>query len=170
MERDCTIPPEAHSPWNRRMVRNISMLPENMHNTVAMQNMTMDSASMGLRPYLSLSGPKNTCPRATPTMLVVRPSCTMEAEVSNSAPSEGVGRYMSVTKGAKADGSSRKMMVNVESLVRVADRWVGVWAVSRCPEPWPGICGGVCGRQRGGLPGREGGCRRQALLGRVRRR
>lgn len=113
-ERDSTIPPDAPSPWNRRMARNISMLSENMHNTVAMQNMTMDSASMGLRPYLSLRGPKNTCPRARPTMLVVRPSCTMEAEVSNSAPSEGrVGRYMSVTKGAKADSSPRKMTVNV---------------------------------------------------------
>ena len=57
----------------------------------------------GRRPYLSLSGPKKSWPTASPIMLVVNPSCTIEELVEKYLDMAGrVGRYMSVTKGPKA--------------------------------------------------------------------
>ena len=81
-----------------------------MLTTVDMANSTSDGTSTGLRPNLSLKGPKNTRPIARPHMLVARPICTIDAEVSNTWAIDGrVGRYMSVTKGPKAESKPRNI-------------------------------------------------------------
>lgn len=68
---------------------------------------------MGRRPKRSLSGPKKICPNARPTILAVRPSWIIEADVRNSEARAGsVGRYISVTNGANAESSPRKTTIN----------------------------------------------------------
>lgn len=67
--------------------------------------------STGRLPYLSLNGPKNTCPMARPNMLVASPICTNDGVVWKMSAIEGrVGRYMSVTKGPNADSIPKKTM------------------------------------------------------------
>lgn len=48
-----------------------------MINTVETVNSNMAASSGRLRPILSLMGPNTSCPRASPIMLVVSPSCTI---------------------------------------------------------------------------------------------
>lgn len=77
--------------------------------TVETAKSIMADIRTGLRPYLSLSGPKNTCPTASPSMLVARPSCTSDGVVLKIAAIDGsVGRYMSVTNGPNAESIPRK--------------------------------------------------------------
>ena len=65
------------------------MLRERMQATVAATKSTIDPSSGALRPYLSLSGPKTSCPAASPAMLSVRLSCTSDAGASNQSASAG---------------------------------------------------------------------------------
>ena len=84
-----------------------------MLTTVDTANTTMAAMSTLRRPYLSLSGPKNTCPRARPSMLVASPICTSEGVVWNIRAMEGsVGRYISVTNGPKAESIPRNTIRN----------------------------------------------------------
>ena len=82
-----------------------------MLTTVETAKSTIADISTGRRPYLSLRGPKNTCPTARPSILVASPICTCEGVVWNMAAIDGnVGRYMSVTNGPKAESIPRKTM------------------------------------------------------------
>ena len=102
-EREMTMPPDAATPWMNRMVTNCSMLCAVMQSTVDTRKSAMAASSGLRRPYLSLNGPKKSCPTASPIMLVVSPIWTIDDEVAKNPAIEGsVGRYMSVTKGPKA--------------------------------------------------------------------
>ena len=62
------------------------------------------------RPYLSLRGPKISCPAASPMSPVVSPSWTSEVEQPNQSSIAGsTGMYMSMTKGPKALSAPRNI-------------------------------------------------------------
>ena len=62
---------------------------------------------------MSLNGPKISCPKASPIMLKVRASCTIDGVAEKySAIAGKVGRYMSVTNGPKAVSAPRNMSMN----------------------------------------------------------
>ena len=87
---------------------------EKIDTIVALANRIIDATSIGLRPYLSLIGPKNIWPKARPSMLVARPICTCDAVVWKTSAIEGnVGRYISVTKGPNAESIPRKMIKKI---------------------------------------------------------
>ena len=68
-----------------------------------------------LRPNLSLKGPKKIWPTARPSILVARPICTIEGVVAKISAIDGrVGRYMSVTKGPKADSIPKKIIRKIK--------------------------------------------------------
>ena len=79
-----------------------------MLTTAAAQNTASEIISTGLRPYLSLSGPRNICPNPRPAMPVVSPNCTIGTEhLKNSVISGRDGRYISLTKEPKALSAAR---------------------------------------------------------------
>ena len=82
---------------------NWRMSEAKMQSSVEPMKSHMAVSSGVRRPYLSLRGPKSSCPAARPIMLVVRPICTIDEEVRKKSVMAGsVGRYMSVTSGPKA--------------------------------------------------------------------
>ena len=90
----------AQNPPSRHNTANCIMLREYMQPTVAAMNRNIATRSGGRLPYLSLNGPKISCPKASPIMLKVRPSCTIDGVAEKySAIAGKVGRYMSVTNG-----------------------------------------------------------------------
>ena len=113
MLRASTTPPDAPSPWMRRMATNIVILLENIQSAEEIANSTSVAMRGIFRPYLSLSGPMMSWPRARPSMLVVRPSCTCEVDALNDSVIDGsAGRYISVTKGANAVSAASMMRRN----------------------------------------------------------
>ncbi len=84
----------------------------------------MPAISSGRRPYLSLNGPKNSCPAASPTMLVVRPNWTSDEEVWKKVTISGrVGRYISVTNGPKAVSVAKNKRMKVEEFFLLMEEW-----------------------------------------------
>lgn len=82
-----------------------------MLTTVETANRIMADIRTGLRPYLSLRGPKKTCPTAKPSILVAKPSWTRDGVVLKISAIDGnVGRYISVTNGPKADSIPRNVI------------------------------------------------------------
>jgi hypothetical protein len=93
------------------------MLGENIEIPVANENIANDQNKIGRRPYLSLKGPKNNCPKAKPNILVVKPICTIDVvELKTLANDGNVGRYISVTNGPKADKIPRNIIRNTKYL------------------------------------------------------
>ena len=116
-EREITMPPDPAMPCTKRRNTNCSMSAAKMQSTVEPRNSHMAVSSGVRRPYLSLSGPKKSCPQASPIMLVVSPSCTIDDEVPKSSAMAGsAGRYMSVTKGPNAVSSPSRTSRNVLEL------------------------------------------------------
>lgn len=68
------------------------------------ENKAKDPIMIGFLPYLSLNGPKKSCPTASPMRLVVSPTCTFVGVVLKiSAIAGNVGKYISVINGPNAD-------------------------------------------------------------------
>lgn len=110
---ESTTAPDPARPWNRRMTMNCQMLLAKMQPAVVVMNMIMAVISGFLRPYLSLIGPKRSCPAAKPIKPVVNPSWTRASEVMNQEVMDGkTGRYMSITNGPKALNVPRKIRGN----------------------------------------------------------
>lgn len=110
---ESTTAPDPDRPWNRRMTMNCQMLLAKMQPAVVVMNMIMAVISGFLRPYLSLIGPKRSCPAAKPIKPVVNPSWTRASEVMNQEVMDGkTGRYMSITNGPKALNVPRKIRRN----------------------------------------------------------
>ena len=104
IEREMTIPPAPAIPWIKRKAIKTSILGEKIQASVEPKNNHMDTNSGWRRPNLSLNGPNKICPTANPSMEKVSPSCTMEALVLKYDVIAGrLGKYISVTKGPKAD-------------------------------------------------------------------
>lgn len=116
-EREMTMPPEPATPCTKRIETNCPMFVARTQSSVEPMKSHM-AASNGLRrPYLSLKGPKSSCPAARPAMLVVRPVCTIDEEVwKYSVMAGSAGRYMSVTKGPNAVSMPSRMSRNVLEL------------------------------------------------------
>ena len=80
-DRDMTILPAPATPWTSLQATNWKMSRAKIHPRVDSRNRIMAVISGGRRPYLSLTGPKRSCPAASPIMLAVRPNWTMDDEV-----------------------------------------------------------------------------------------
>ena len=90
------------------------MVGEKTLMSAAMQKRTSDQMSTGLRPYLSLMGPRMNWPMARPAMPVVSPSCTVDTEqLKNFIISGSAGTYMSLTKEPKALNPARYIIRKV---------------------------------------------------------
>lgn len=88
-----------------------------MHIMVDNANSTIDTINTRRRPYLSLIGPKKTCPTASPSILIDKPICTNDGvEWKTSANDGRVGKYISVTKGPNADNAPNNMIKNMKYL------------------------------------------------------
>lgn len=112
-EREMTIPPAPAIPCIRRQPTNCIIVREKIHPIVATANKIMDTIRGRRRPYLSLIGPKNNCPTASPTMLAVSPNCTSEDVVLKYSDMAGrVGRYISMTNGPNAVSMPRNININ----------------------------------------------------------
>lgn len=75
-----------------------------MQPIVARMYIISEPTSSLLLPYLSLTVPISICPIANPNIDIVKDNCVKEFVVSKSFDSEGnAGKYISVTKGPKAD-------------------------------------------------------------------
>ena len=110
---ESTTAPDPARPWNRRMTMNCQMLLAKMQPAVVVMNMIMAVISGFLRPYLSLIGPKRSCPAAKPIKPVVNPSWTRASEVMNQEFMDvKTCRYMSITNGPKALNVPRKIRRN----------------------------------------------------------
>ena len=110
IDLDRTTPPDPAKPWTSLMATNWLMLPAYMHPIVDTRKSDIAMIRGFLLPKRSLSGPKNSCPTASPAMLVVRPSWTIEEDVPKYPVISGsVGRYMSITNGPKALSVPRNM-------------------------------------------------------------
>jgi hypothetical protein len=71
-------------------------------------NIPIEINRIGLRPYLSLSGPIRIWPAPSPAMPEVSPNCTVDAEhPKNRAISGNVGIYISLTNDPKALSATR---------------------------------------------------------------
>lgn len=81
MDFEITIPPAPENPCIKRKKIKISTFGERRQAIVEMENKIMESSNGFFLPYLSLSGPRKTCPTARPIMQKVRLSCTREAVV-----------------------------------------------------------------------------------------
>ena len=102
-DREMTMPPEPAMPCRKRAVTNWRMSEAKMQSRVEPMKSHMAVSSGVRRPYLSLRGPKSSCPAARPIMLVVSPICTIDEEVwKKSVMAGSVGRYISVTNGPNA--------------------------------------------------------------------
>lgn len=103
IERAITTPPAAAAPCTKRSRTKVSIFGAKMQANVDIRYKTIDIISGGLRPYLSLSGPKINCPIAKPNIEVVSPNCTIDTVVLKKVVIVGkLGRYISVTNGPKA--------------------------------------------------------------------
>lgn len=78
MERERTTPPAPDTPCKKRKVMNCRMFSEKMQPAVDNRKSMSATDNTGRRPYLSLNGPKNSWPAASPAIQVVSPSCTID--------------------------------------------------------------------------------------------
>ena len=117
IDLDRTTPPDPAIPWTSLIATNWEILFAKMQPAVAKRKRVIAMISGIFLPYRSLSGPKISCPTASPIMLVVRPSCTMEEDVPKYPVISGsVGRYMSMTNGPNALRSPRNRSMNIFEL------------------------------------------------------
>ena len=109
----------------KRKATKTQMLVAAMQSAEEMANSTSVRISGTLRPYLSLSGPMMSWPNASPSMLVVRPSWTVDGAAEKASVMEGsAGRYISVTNGAKAVSAESMMSRNKLGLSVIWLSWV----------------------------------------------
>ena len=84
------------------------MVGENTDAPAASMNSIIAYCSTGLRPYLSLTGPRTNWPTARPIIPIVRPNWTVGMLVWKNRTIDGsAGWYISLTKDPKADRPTR---------------------------------------------------------------
>ena len=161
-DREMTMPPEPAMPCRKRAAMNWRMSEAKMQSSVEPMKSHMAVSSGVRRPYLSLRGPKSSCPAARPIMLVVSPICTIDEEVRKKSVMAGsVGRYMSVTKGPNAvsrpSRTSRKSLLlslfimyclTVAKLLRIFALQIAFWG-----RVWFNF--GICLSEKSPLPASE---------------
>lgn len=67
IERESTTPPDLAMPCTKRKPTNCMIVCEKIHPTVDSRNKAIAIINGRRRPYLSLNGPKTSCPTASPT-------------------------------------------------------------------------------------------------------
>ena len=113
MARAMTMPLAPLKPCRKRNTRKAVMCSDRQAPALAAVKTSMPSSRGSLRPKRSESGPMKICPKAMPSIVMVKVSCVSEADIPKSPPSSGkAGKYISVESGAIAVMMPRNTVKN----------------------------------------------------------